>query len=84
MSRGKVCEENNFPGRALPPLTRAGKWAILGLIQVHNGDCREEVSFPKPVVSEREMVQALSQRREAAALEQPVKSGTTHPRYRMT
>ena len=54
------------------------------LIQVHNGDRREEVSFPKPVFSEREMVQALSPRREAAALEPPAMSGTTHPRYRMT
>ena len=44
----------------------------------------DKASVLKPALSEREMVRALSPRREAATLERPVKSRTAHPRYRMT
>ena len=44
----------------------------------------DKASFVKPAHSEREAVQALSPRHEAATLEQSARSGTIHPRYRMT
>lgn len=44
----------------------------------------DKASFVKQAHSERGSVQALGQRRNAATLEQSVKSGTVHPRYRMT
>jgi len=45
---------------------------------------REKASFVKPAFSERELVQALSQRHGAATLERSARSGTVRPRYRMT
>ena len=53
------------------------------LLRIMYTECSEKASFVKPAHSEREGVQTLSPRHEAATLEQSVRSGTVHPRYRM-
>ena len=44
----------------------------------------DKVSRIKPAFSERGQWKPLAQEKRRAALEQPARSGTAHPRYRMT